>query len=78
MRPPLGSRSPETRHLNLTWTVRAIDRVAFMRRNAGLTAEEIATKLHGTMYQCGPGYIQRLAAHFRVTIEPSIYERASR
>lgn len=41
LNPPLGSYKPETRHLNLQWTVGDIDRMNFIRMNRILTLTEI-------------------------------------
>lgn len=59
MHPPLGSRKPETRHLNLKWTVGDIDRICRMAKN-GLTAVGICETLKGTSLESTPGEIVKL------------------
>jgi hypothetical protein len=45
MIPPLGSQYPETRHLNLKWSVADTDRIIAMAQR-GNTARQIATAMN--------------------------------
>lgn len=56
MIPPLGSRDPETRHLNLKWSVDDIDLVVGLARH-GYTVNGICLRLKGTPLESTQGEI---------------------
>lgn len=56
LNPPLGSRWPETRHLNLRWSMARLDALRLCLRTSGLPLQRIAE-----LYQSTPPEIERLA-----------------
>lgn len=59
MSPPLGTYSPETRHLNLKWTVGDVDRLIRSARS-GMSSDQIADELRDTSLASTPDEISSL------------------
>lgn len=74
MIPPLGTYSPETRHLNLKWTIGDHDRAFFARKNQHMTVEQLSEKLRGTQLACTPARFREICQAFGIKVAKSFYE----
>ena len=67
MKPPLGTYSPETRHLNTKFTMREVDTIVRMGR-AQQTALDICTALDMAGTVCSPNEVIRIGEEAGVFI----------
>lgn len=60
--------APSSAHLNLEWTVGDMERLRFMRFHPRMPLADIATKFHGTLYQCTTERLREIRDHFGVNV----------